>query len=541
MSRLTLLLICIAIAMGSYLRLVHVGAAFVLGDELHTLHQVAKSYGELLTRYSQTGAGLVLPVWQRLGADLFGLNHWTLRAPAIAGGLALLVSIYPMGRRIAGDGAALVATLLVAASSPLIYYSHFGRSYSLMIWLSLALLYQLCCIVDSEGGAKRRDLILCGLYVALLPCVHLTSLALIGAVCLATVLALVIETRQREALAVAGATIAGLLIALLCHLPAWESLMKFISAKSNSGEFGDAGVFDVAGLLLGSRLGGYLAAAVLCVGLVRLALRLGSRSLPILAACIAPSLALIVVEPFGDVYAWSRYSLASLPVLALVAGWLVADLMGSESGALRPRGNSLIAAAGVAMALALHLCGPYGLRHVDDGPHVNTYLSLFRLPDFDVPWDQTPAFYRQLAKAGDDVRIIESPALYNRYRQLYRNYYLQHGAETWLGVWPEEFRLIPDGPYVSLEDPDWRNRAQADFFILHLDVRKEALDYWGFVYDRSVADTSGAGVATYMESLKQSRRIRPDREQAALQESTLIEELGPPVYRDERIAVWDCR
>ena len=175
--------------------------------------------------------------------------------------------------------------------------------------------------------------------------------------------------------------------------------------------------------------------------------------------------------------------------------------------------------------------------------HANTYLSLLGLPAFDAVWPGTPDFYLRLAERRKDerqnLRVIELPALTNRTRHLYRNYQLQHGANTVLALLPAEFPRLPRGPYVSLNRPDWVESADADYLIVHLDVADEVARYWSWLYGTSGPGPFGPAAAAHMERHAQygvpGSQIGPEWRRL------LSQSLGEPIYRDSTIEVWPLR
>lgn len=517
---------------GAWLRLSDVGAALLFGDEFHSLRAVARGYRYVLTEYGAHGSGLAFPLLQWAISGILGLSNWTLRMPAWAGGVSLLLLLPALGRRMVGWDGATVATLLASTTASLVFYSHFGRAYALVACLGFLLLFLLQGVVDGRRLSRRRALGLAAL-AALLPWLHLTSLAFVLGVVGASVVALLLHRgRLREALAVLAAASVGLGAAVVIHLPALDSLRRFAEKRTEWEYFGSFGATDVATLLVGSR-----PAAWVALGLVGLALpawvvvrRL--RSLPLIAACVTPAVALLVVNPYGDPYAYARYLLVSVAPACLAVGWGVSEI---ARRTLAERTRPVVATAtGVGLALGLALSG----LPAPGGPHANAYLALHPLPAFDVPFDAAPAFYRELARDPDARRIVEAPALTNRARHLYRNYWLAHRKETFLAPFPEELPVVPAGPYVSLSDPGWREGSGADYFILHLDPVAEVAQYWRFVYARYAA-ASANGVAAFME---RHGRYDPlfDRASSRLR-SRLRQELGEPVFKDAWIEVWRLR
>lgn len=528
-----LLALAVALAVAAYLRIPPTGSALLFGDEFHTLRRLDTGYLALASTFGRTGSGMALPLLQRGLVDLFGSSHWTLRAPALLAGLALVASLYPMGRRLVGRDAALVGTFLAAVSSPLVYYSHFGRSYALAALLSLWLVYLLQGLLDEGGEARGQGgrLAGCAVLIALLPYVHLTAAALVTAVVAATLGALWLEDRRSEVLRLALFAALGGAASLLLHVPALESFLAFVSEKTERSYFGDFGFLDVAALLAGGRWTALGAIPVLVWALARFARAKRARSLPLLAGCLAPGLAVALLRPYGDAYAWARYALSALPFACLAVGW------GIAGGGGGPRRRAAVWASGAALALLLWFTGPYGSRHTPDGPFANTYVSLLPLPAFDEPWPEAPAFYARLAGSERPPRIIEVPGLVSRTRHLYRNHYLQHGAETRLAFLPEELPTLPQGPYVDLGDPAWRETADADFLILHLAIADEVRAYWRFVYEDQRAAADAPAVAAYMQRHSRYGQV-PAASRMRWVRKQLARELGDPVYEDRWVAAW---
>lgn len=536
-SRFEFALLVAAVVFGAYLRLEPVAGALLFGDELHTLRQLDKGYPYLLSTNSSTGSGMVLPLAQRLLADLFGLNHWTIRAPAYLGGLGLLVSLYPLGRRLVGARGAALATVFVAFNSTLIFYSHLGRAYALMAWLCLVLVYVLQRIVEGDGS--RRHYVYTALLVGLLPYVHLISLGLALTVAAGSLVVLFLEARHREATSLAVAVGVGLVVSVILYAPALTSLLSFVSEKASGNYEGVFGFVDVAALLVGSRSGAVMLIPMLSIALLMWAWRGGWRALPLALACIAPVLAVVAVQPFGGPYAYARYVIPMLPFGFLLLGAAFANpfLGQTRTASLRIGRTSQL--VGLTLAVAMFLMGPAG-KGIAEGPHANTYIGLFPLPAFDVPWPGGSPFYSKLAKEDGPLRIIEAPALASRSRHLHRMQYLQHGKETWLALFPHELKKPPEGPYVSLADREWRVRANADYLILHVQIPEEISQYWSFVFDDQQSLASASNVAAYMERQRRYTWLPKPETTPRLQQS-LVAELGKPTYQDQWLWVWDLR
>ena len=68
-------------ALGTWLRVRHVGDALLFGDELHSLRDMQGGYFHTLSHFSETGAGLALPLLQRVLIFFDSCHHQiTLKA-----------------------------------------------------------------------------------------------------------------------------------------------------------------------------------------------------------------------------------------------------------------------------------------------------------------------------------------------------------------------------------------------------------------------------------------------------------------------------
>jgi len=262
------------------------------------------------------------------------------------------------------------------------------------------------------------------------------------------------------------------------------------------------------------------------------------NSLVLIAAVFAPVVAAVITRPEGMAYAYARYLLTALPFMLMLMAWLLVEAL--HATRLPARTADYVAlAVGAVLVIVSFLTGPLGLKHTDDGPFANTYLSITPLPSFDVPWDQTPPFYRTLAASTEPVRIIEAPELLSRSVLLYRNYYLQHRKEVMIGFVSVDPANVPAGPYVSLLDPKSIKNSDADYMILHLDVFPEVASYWQSVYDSVWPKMEKPGIDSLM--VRQSKYwIQQIQSLDGLVEDLEVS-LGKPVYKDERIVVWELK
>jgi hypothetical protein len=293
------------------------------------------------------------------------------------------------------------------------------------------------------------------------------------------------------------------------------------------------GLLDLFTLAGSGRLAGLGILGCLLVSLV-LALWWRDRYALLLAAgVLGPWLALLVVRPHGDAYAYGRYLIPSLTFVCL---W-VARTGDAVARIAAPRRF----APAVALVLPIALVGAAAAGDgwpIRSGPHGNTYLNLMALPAFDAPWPERSRFYETLDAAGP-VTLIEAPALVTRARHLHRNAYLQHRRPTLLGLLPEEEAAtpLPAGPYVSLTEDDLRG-CGADYLLLHLDAASEVARYWEFVYGLGAARAEPwqAFMARHRDYFPYTIPQPSSELVAALQAR-----LGRPHYRDHDLLVWRLR
>lgn len=91
-----------------------------------------RSFTDLATTLDWSQLAPVPWLWlEKLLVSIFGMHEWALRAPALVAGIALPWLVWLAGRRLAGDPAALIATVLTVAGSGLLFYSNETKPYEL--------------------------------------------------------------------------------------------------------------------------------------------------------------------------------------------------------------------------------------------------------------------------------------------------------------------------------------------------------------------------------------------------------------------------
>lgn len=91
---------------------------------------------------------------------VFGNHLWTVRAPALVAGVALIPAVYLAARELYSKGAALWAAALSAGFAPLIDYSVNGRGYALGALFTVLALWLGARLLD--GPRQRREWVALG-------------------------------------------------------------------------------------------------------------------------------------------------------------------------------------------------------------------------------------------------------------------------------------------------------------------------------------------------------------------------------------------
>ncbi|MEE9608531.1 MAG: hypothetical protein V3U03_12395 [Myxococcota bacterium] len=512
-------LAALAFALGCLMRAPGLSSSFLQGDEFHTLGLASQGYAVIAGSYEPKTGSLALPLLQRAALDAVGWTVGAGRLPALLGGLLGLAAMYPVARRFVGAPAAAIAMLALSANPRHVFYSHFARAYSLVVFGALVFAYALRRVTE-PGESSRGGYALVAGSAALLPFTHLTALALVASAGAGAGAIFLLQKRPRaDWLWLGGSFAMAGLLCLALHLPAWDPFLAFLRSRSALAADPPAGlVLGVADLFAGGRLAGALWLAGLCVAWVWMLRVRRDPALLLLALGLGPILLFAWLRPNESAYAYARYLLGALPFLLMLLGWLVVEAVG-RALEHRVRADAVAVGLGAALVAPAGWWGPLGRDHVDDGPYRNRYHSFAGAPErMNSPFGATPAIYAHLAAIRGPVRIIESPPILQRNLMLYRNYYRQHRKETLLGT--ISLGQLLDGPYVAILDPVAIEQSGADYLILHRDVEAE------------------------LERSLESRRQRGpgvSRAEIARVEQQLTARYGPAGPLDDDVAVWKLR
>lgn len=124
--------------LGAGLRIAYqIGRPFV-GDEIGSLAILGESYSTLLTTFKgQLTMNAYLALMKAI-QGLFGNSSWALVVPSLLAGVATIVLVAHLVRRVASEQVALISAFLTAVNPALIFYSVRIRSYMLFVAFALA-------------------------------------------------------------------------------------------------------------------------------------------------------------------------------------------------------------------------------------------------------------------------------------------------------------------------------------------------------------------------------------------------------------------
>ncbi len=510
----------------------------LFGDEFHSIAYLDKPYSELFTTFERLWSGVPLPLIQRLAVDVFGAGLFAYRFPVFLGAIATILIIYPAARMV-GKVPAAIAALALSANSMHIFYSRFGRSYALMVFFAVLLVYAVNRAMNNNKP-RAAWYVLTAISAGLLPWIHPTATAFPVGIGIAAALNMLIKKQSRRHWYwLVGSFTAGAVLCIALYLPVWKQMWQLTQNRYAQGELESLSVLDTAALMAGSRTAGFIWLLCVPIAVIWFLIKKRASAIILVVAVLVPAAAVAIARPTGQpyaiTYAYARYVLTALPFMLMLLAWLLIELL--RFLRLPDRLTNYIGlAAGVCLVVISYVAGPLGFRHTDDGPFANTYLSMMPLPAFDVPWNQTPPFYRQLADSNEPIKIIEAPELLSRSVLLYRNYYLQHRKDVMIGFVGQTAGVVPAGPYVAMWDTASIKNSRAEYLILHLNIDKEVKRYWQFVYETVWPGMKDAAVESLMVC-QQTYFMKPHPPLHNLV-MNLMESFGQPFYTDRTIIVW---
>ncbi len=552
-SRLELLLLLMALGLGVAQRVEGVTERAFFGDEHHTLllHRPASppveleeaGYGEILTTFDMTGSHVVLPLLQRVALDVVGPGPGSYRLPALLPGILMLLLCYPLLRSFLGAGPALLGTIALALNPMHVFYSHFARSYALVMFTSVFLAYcvlqglrslRSCSSNEEASFLQRRGWWIATFCLAwFTPYAHLSTAGYVFALgVVAIVLARWEGGAWRSSAAPFVAFAGAALVCGLLYLPLYEQVLKYMNVQQIKAR--PETIVGIPILLYG---GGIMTiAGLLALPFAGVLLWRRERAAFVIAmtTLIGPLFALLATRPHGMEYAYARYLLCSVPFLlgflALAFLALIRRFVANQE-----RAGVVAALVGSVLLFAAYWSGPLGPDN-PRGPFGNCYLAMHALPAFDEPYPHIPEVYAEIAADDDAQRIIEFPPIWTRAALAYRNYALFHGKEVTIGYDAPMPGGMRGGPYARLSEIDV---SDGDYLVLHRDPVPEVRRYFRWVYDEAVPRHRSFGDDGFLERHKSTFVSNlPKKEVLGRTAAALRNLYGPAWRKSDELLVW---
>lgn len=134
------ILLALIVILAAFLRLTLINRGMEY-DESYTFSEFARhSFRQVVTDYHVPNNHVFHTILVRCSYLLFGNHPWALRVPAFIAGMALVIAVYFLARRIYSELTGLVAAGGVAVLPVLVLYSVNARGYTLICFWSVLLL-----------------------------------------------------------------------------------------------------------------------------------------------------------------------------------------------------------------------------------------------------------------------------------------------------------------------------------------------------------------------------------------------------------------
>lgn len=306
------ILAVLAIALGAFLRLYHLGVPELEWDEFLALHRALLPFGDMLQSLAFQSASEVYtdtspPLHHALihFAALFGQTPCIVRLPSVLFGVLSLWATYLLGKRLMNKEAAFFATLFCAFSHFHIFYSRFMRWYAFFFFFALISLYFYRNIVHRS---KKSDVLLYALATAgMLYSSYLAATFLLGQILFTCLFGSSLYFRAKDADRAKSLLVRhlfGLAVVFLLYIPQIQGHLTtyFVFIKSGGHAFSSSELFylirQFAVFLRQTRLDyGLLIAGMALIGLGGyLAKGKKSDAAMLLCFCLVPTIAAFLVN-----------------------------------------------------------------------------------------------------------------------------------------------------------------------------------------------------------------------------------------------------
>lgn len=537
------ILLALAFAAGLALRLDQFGSQVVGGDEWNSLRfAVQYDLVEIFTRFNIADNCVPLTVYFKILLALGAVTEWTLRMPQLVAGVAALMVLPLLFRKVLGLRGTWIFAFLLALSPFLDFYSRFARPYMIVAFLSAVALW---AFHRWQNTGRWRDALLYLACAVMAAYFNLFALFFAGAPMLYAVAA---PGNRKKALGLAAMFTAGMALVIGPRLGTIEAiapkvgggLIDHLTLKGTLHQF-----YGTPSLTLEICL--VLASAAGIVELFRRDKGLFAVVLTALAFSIS---ALIVVNPSAgqSPLVFARYAVSVLPFLLLALALAADRAAGLLDRFFRQRARLFVSIAILLGLGGYFLHGPLldiNRRHNNFTNH-NDYQLDYGLQVMTIGPEQVdrfPAFYRRLLDAPADTKIIECPYfamwrlntchVYQRYHR--KRVFVGHLSGSYLShARPMMHEGVNFAGFVNLEKPI---TCGAKYAVFHTDLLNEML------YLRAGWPLYGSYLERVRSDLKRLENTRgiPARKQAALLVETFRQRFGPPIYEDQWITVFQLQ
>lgn len=515
-----------ALAAGVWLRFAGLRSQILIDDEWHALHKVMRAdMLDIVTRLDYADFSIPLTVYFRWLYDLGGLSEWGMRLPLLLAGWALIVVGPMLARPWASLPVRATWAVLLAISPLLVHFSRIARPYALTTLLCIVafIAFPRWLARDRYRDRWSAAYVIATVMAAWL---HLTTLAFT----LTPFLYFGVRVwragpaARSPLLKLALATAIPLSVVLL---PPLVNDWFMFTAKAGVDSVTLASGYRTLFMLAGSAHGAAVAALGVCAIAGSISLWRRDRVLAgyLFALMAGGTLAIMAARPNWVMHplVFARYLAPIVPLLLLLAADGVIALMPTQRTWLQ-------AAAVTVFAVALWATGPLPAQSYTPNQFTGHLRFQFDYDDAsnpyvrDIPLDPVPAFYRELAKAPPgSLTLIEAPwrleshfnphVWYQRvHRQNVMIGLVTPVCGTWtFGEYPETDTGVKLAQMAHLSALLRGNTYGADYLVMH------------------------------MRPWRMGNDIKLDWPDVAACLPAIESALGPPVYTDDQIAVFDLK
>jgi hypothetical protein len=514
----------LALGVAAALRTYALGSQIVIDDEWHALHKVMRAgLASILTELDYADFSIPVALYYSALRNTIGISEWTMRAPMVIAGIALVALAPWLARAWTSRPAGVTWSVLLAISPMLVYLSRTARPYAITALTSTVAIVAFERWLRGETHRARWAaayavatvlggwLHMLSLAFTLTPFLYFGVRALRDRVALSRVFRLGLVTAA--------------LLAIVLLPPIVNDWSRFVAKAGQDAVTWhtlERTTLMIAGS--GHAFAGLVFAALVALGWLRWWRRDRELAGYALALVVVGAIAIAAARPNWVQYAlvFGRYVIPVVPLLLLLAAeWLV--------GAIPLRSDTLRAGAVAAIAVVLVAGGPLPAQWYAPNQFTSHQRFQFDYDDAQNPYvtqrvPDVPAFYRELARApAGTLTVVVTPWRLESHFNPHVWYQAVHRQNVLIGMLTplcgkRDFGEYPAGERgmrlanaVSVEALLRGQARGADFLVVHL---------------RPWSTPPGQDVP--WPDLAQ---CLPDIERA----------LGAPVYRDEEIVAFALR